>query len=275
MKCEVCGFPGLSQKHTSSLKCPKCGSSYVIEEKSVSKEEASQSISTETNKNKKFDFNKIINSIVLLKTENSTGTGFIISEDGLVITNSHVVNGEAFTHGFIGNSIKLTELEVIADYGPQDVDLCLLKIVDSSSSPFLEIETEEDVQIGDSIYTIGNPKGLGLSLSKGTVSRISRNGDIQLDLTLNPGNSGGPLLNEKGKVIGVVSYLLDSVNGLGFAINKIVLEEFIAEINKQSSDNEFESSLESTDDNDRANLEILEEVQFLTKNDNDEEWEDK
>jgi len=227
MKCEICGYPKIKEISESIQQCPKCFNEVVIGELNNNNKIKNNNQKLIKELIKKFDYKIALKSVVLIKADKSSGTGFIISSQGLVLTNSHVLSGETFCHGIVGSSPKVIELEVISDWGTQNVDLCLLKIVEGGKFDYIEIEQDETPEIGDVVYTIGNPKGLGLSLTKGTISRISKNGDIQLDLTVNPGNSGGPLLNEKGKVIGVVSYLLDNVNGLGFAINSEVINEFL------------------------------------------------
>jgi S1-C subfamily serine protease len=274
MKCNVCGYPNLKHLDYTHLQCPKCFNKVLID-KPVSKVESSTE-KAEYEKllrelKKKFDYKKALKSVILLKTEDSTGTGFIISQEGHVITNSHVINGASFCHGTIGDSPMVYELEVISDGGDQELDLCLLKIVEDQEFNYFEIEEAENINIGDQIYTIGNPKGLGLSLTKGTISRIKSNGDLQLDLTVNPGNSGGPLLNEDGRVIGVVSYLLESVNGFGFAISTDNLKEFIedSEMELQEVDTEDEV-IEETDDDAREDM-VEEDIEA----DDDEDADDK
>ena len=275
MKCEICGYPKLKPISDSIHQCPKCFNEVLIEQKvdnslNIKLKEEYEKLIKELSK--KFDYKKALKSVVLLKAENSTGTGFIISSEGLVLTNSHVLNGEDFCHGLVGNSTKAIELEVISDWGSKNVDLCLLKIVDEDQFNNLELESDETPEIGDIVYTIGNPKGLGLSLTKGTISRISKNGDIQLDLTVNPGNSGGPLLNEKGKVIGVVSYLLDSVNGLGFAINNEVINEFLIESDVAE---EIKEELEEIEEVEVDEVDEVEETEEETEEVEEEKEEEK
>ena len=120
MKCEICGYPKLKPISDRIHQCPKCFNEVLIEPKvdnslnTKLKDEYEKLIKELS---KKFDYKKALKSVVLLKAENSNGTGFVISSEGLVLTNSHVLNGEDFCHGVVGNSSNVIELEVISDWG--------------------------------------------------------------------------------------------------------------------------------------------------------------
>ena len=158
----------------------------------------------------------------------SSGSGFIISQDGYIVTNYHVVKG--------ATSVKVTlydgatyDATVIG--GDSDYDVAVLKIDATGLSP-VTLGNSEDVNVGDTVLAIGNPLGeLTFSMSQGIVSCCDRaiNVDgtpfnmIQVDASINPGNSGGPLMNLYGEVVGIVSakystYSTTTVEGLGFAI---------------------------------------------------------
>ena len=158
----------------------------------------------------------------------SSGSGFIISEDGYIVTNYHVING--------ASSVKVTlyngdtyDATVIG--GDSDYDVAVLKINATGLTP-VTLGNSADVNVGDSVLAIGNPLGeLTFSMSGGYVSSCNRaiNVDgtpfnmIQVDCSINPGNSGGPLMNLYGEVVGIVSakystYSSTTVEGLGFAI---------------------------------------------------------
>jgi serine protease Do len=83
--------------------------------------------------------------------------------------------------------------------------------------------------LGDEVITIGNPRGIGLSISKGVISRIGDDGDLQLNLQLNPGNSGGPVVNQQGELIGVISFLVEEIQAMSFAIGLPQIKAFIEE----------------------------------------------
>ena len=158
----------------------------------------------------------------------SSGSGFIITEDGYVVTNYHVVSG--------ASSVKVTlyngdtyDATVIG--GDSDYDVAVLKIEATGLTP-VTLGDSTDVNVGDTVLAIGNPLGeLTFSMSGGYVSSCNRaiNVDgtpfnmIQVDCSINPGNSGGPLMNLYGEVVGIVSakystYSTTTVEGLGFAI---------------------------------------------------------
>ena len=158
----------------------------------------------------------------------SSGSGFIISQDGYIVTNYHVING--------ASSVKVTlyngdtyDATVIG--GDSDYDVAVLKINAAGLTP-VTLGNSADVNVGDSVLAIGNPLGeLTFSMSGGYVSSCNRaiNVDgtpfnmIQVDCSINPGNSGGPLMNLYGEVVGIVSakystYSSTTVEGLGFAI---------------------------------------------------------
>ena len=158
----------------------------------------------------------------------SSGSGFIISQDGYIVTNYHVVKG--------ATAVKVTlydgatyDATVIG--GDSDYDVAVLKIDATGLSP-VTLGNSEDVNVGDTVLAIGNPLGeLTFSMSQGIVSCCDRaiNVDgtpfnmIQVDASINPGNSGGPLVNLYGEVVGIVSakyssYSSTTVEGLGFAI---------------------------------------------------------
>ena len=158
----------------------------------------------------------------------SSGSGFIISEDGYIVTNYHVISG--------ASSVKVTlyngdtyDATVIG--GDSDYDVAVLKINATGLAP-VTLGNSADVNVGDSVLAIGNPLGeLTFSMSGGYVSSCNRaiNVDgtpfnmIQVDCSINPGNSGGPLMNLYGEVVGIVSakystYSSTTVEGLGFAI---------------------------------------------------------
>ena len=183
-----------------------------------------------------------VNSVVSINTTSTSGTnifgqavetasagsGFIISQDGYIVTNYHVVKG--------ATSVKVTlyngdtyDATVIG--GDSDYDVAVIKIDATGLSP-VTLGNSEDVNVGDTVLAIGNPLGeLTFSMSQGIVSCCDRaiNVDgtpfnmIQVDASINPGNSGGPLVNLYGEVVGIVSakystYSSTTVEGLGFAI---------------------------------------------------------
>ena len=150
------------------------------------------------------------------------GSGFIFSEDGYIITNNHVVeqatdikvilqNGDSYDAEIIGTDPKS--------------DLALLKIESKSKLPAVRFGNSDRLEIGDWVLAIGNPFGLGHTVTAGIISAKGRSlglgsydDFLQTDAAINPGNSGGPLFNFNGEVIGVNSAIIAGGQGIGFAI---------------------------------------------------------
>lgn len=152
------------------------------------------------------------------------GTGFVIREDGLIVTNAHVVRGaDIINVQFDEKSDKLYEATVV---GSDDrSDIALLKIAPDRKLPTVTLGSSKDLQVGEWVAAFGNPFGHGHTLTKGIVSSLGREiGEInrfpliQTDASINPGNSGGPLVDSRGFVIGVNSAIDARAQGIGFAI---------------------------------------------------------
>ena len=158
----------------------------------------------------------------------SSGSGFILTKDGYIVTNYHVVED--------ASTIKVTlyngdTLDAVYIGGDEDYDIAVIKI-EAQDLPCVTLGDSEHLNVGDRVLAIGNPLGeLTFSMSGGMVSSVNRTINvsgtpfnmIQTDASINPGNSGGPLLNQYGEVVGIVSakystYSNTAVEGLGFAI---------------------------------------------------------
>ena len=158
----------------------------------------------------------------------SSGSGFVITQDGYIVTNQHVVSGASSVNVTLYNGDTYPATVVGGD---SDYDVAVLKI-EATGLQAVTLGKSADVNVGDTVMAIGNPLGeLTFSMSQGIVSCCDRaiNVDgtpfnmIQVTAAINPGNSGGPLFNEYGEVVGIVSakyssYASQSVEGLGFAI---------------------------------------------------------
>ena len=169
-------------------------------------------------------------AVVTIKTTNSTGSGSLISPEGLVITNEHVIrdakNGNV---RIINNDGKTYNGQVLTV--DRKNDLALVRILSSDRFPTLAFADRNNILVGQKVFAIGSPFGLSGTLTTGILSRVAINGDLQTDARLNPGNSGGPLLNSRGEIIGVNKAILSpngrSNSGIGFAINAAIAKEFI------------------------------------------------
>lgn len=173
----------------------------------------------------------IIKGVVTIRTDIGQGTGFIISSEGYVVTNAHVIE-RAKAAGIITYDGELHQVELIGKN--EYMDIALLKI--SGDYDMLELADSDDVQIGEKVIAIGNPLGLQFSVSEGIVSGVHRPGlnemevYIQTDAALNPGNSGGPLINKEGEAIGINNFKIGGTEGMGFALESNSIEETVNEI---------------------------------------------
>ena len=181
------------------------------------------------------DFSGIIEDsvkfVVTIRTDISQGTGFIIDDDGYIVTNAHILVGgsriEALTY-------EQEVLEAVFIGYDGELDIALLKISGNYDEAILA--DSDDVQIGEKVIAIGNPLGLQFSVSEGIVSGIHRKGAngldiyIQTDAALNPGNSGGPLINKEGEVIGINNFKIGIGENLGFALESNYIKEAVNDI---------------------------------------------
>ncbi len=156
------------------------------------------------------------------RVQKGQGSGFIISDDGYIITNNHVVSSSESIKVKIQDKRSFDAELIGAD---PKTDLALIKIKDPEKLPVLPLGDSDALQVGEWVMAIGNPFGLSHTVTAGIVSAKGRNigaGNyddfIQTDASINPGNSGGPLINTKGEVIGINSMINASGQGIGFAI---------------------------------------------------------
>lgn len=151
------------------------------------------------------------------------GSGFLIREDGLIVTNNHVIEGADIIQVQIGSAAdKLVDAKVIGRDGRTDI--ALLK-VEGHGYPVLQLGSSATTEVGEWVAAFGNPFGNAHTMTKGIVSakgrditEINRFPMIQTDAPINPGNSGGPLVNLKGQVIGVNAAIDPRAQNIGFAI---------------------------------------------------------
>ncbi len=169
------------------------------------------------------------------------GSGFLISADGRILTNNHVVSGSSKIEVKFADQSRYTAKVLVRD--PAD-DLALIQIEPRKKLPFLKLGDSDGLQVGQKVLAIGNPFGYDGTLTTGVVSSVGREirsesarleGLVQTDAAINEGNSGGPLLDSQGNVIGINTAILAPSGGnigIGFAmpINraKAMLEDFRA-----------------------------------------------
>lgn len=217
-----------------SYKCMGCGNTFSSNEVN-----SSQSILSSLNLRGKTNntsnngvlsgdqiYSKSIEGVceVICSDINSCGSGFVYSNEGLVITNAHVISSNRVSERIVckinGNLINC---RCLLCGNPNYVDIAVLKL-DCSKTMFkaLELGDSNDVKNGEKVYHIGNSLGEGICITSGIVSDKNRdvNGKhyIMTDTAINPGNSGGPLINEKGKVIGVCVAKRNGADGMKYSI---------------------------------------------------------
>lgn len=169
--------------------------------------------------------------------EEGLGSGFLISSDGYILTNEHVIDGAEQISVTVSGYENALEASVIgADY---DLDLALLKINAQSELPFLSLGNSDQIRVGNWVIAIGNPYGLDHTVTTGVISAKGRPvsiGDrqyenlLQTDASINPGNSGGPLLNLLGEVIGINTAISAEAQGIGFAIPTSTVQRVLEDL---------------------------------------------
>jgi S1-C subfamily serine protease len=174
-------------------------------------------------------YDRASKAVVSIRNYGGSGAGAIVDPRGLIITNNHVVRGArrvqvqtADGRTYPGDVLALDRRN----------DLALVQIQPRSPLPGLKLSSRP-ARVGQRVFAIGNPFGLDRTLTVGILSRIAPNGDLQTDAALNPGNSGGPLLNSDGEIIGINKAILSPGGGnigIGFATATAPVRELIASV---------------------------------------------
>ncbi len=171
------------------------------------------------------------------RVENSLGSGVILSEDGIVVSNYHVVGEATDIRVVLTDRREFSARVLLAD---EESDLAILQIDEVDGIlPILALRDSDSVEVGELVLAIGNPFGVGQTVSSGIVSGLARSGVamgnargyfIQTDAPINPGNSGGALVDMAGRLIGINTWILSrsgGSNGIGFAIPSALVSEIV------------------------------------------------
>ncbi|MDO8446848.1 MAG: DegQ family serine endoprotease [Deltaproteobacteria bacterium] len=170
----------------------------------------------------------------------SLGSGFIISKDGYILTNTHVIDNATEIKVSLSDE-KVYEGEVIGR--DPKTDIALIKIKANGDLPIVSLGNSDELEVGDWVLAIGNPFGLDQTVTAGIVSAKGRvvgagpyDNFIQTDASINPGNSGGPLFNTKGEVVGINTMIFSPSGGnigIGFAIPVNMAKEILAQLREK------------------------------------------
>lgn len=169
------------------------------------------------------------------RVQNSLGSGVIVSPDGVVVTNNHVIDGMTEIKVVLNDRREYNAELVLAD---AQTDLAVLQIEVDEPLPYLNFANSDSIHVGDVVLAIGNPFGVGQTVTNGIVSALARTAVsvsdyqffIQTDAAINPGNSGGALIDIDGRLIGVNTAIYSrsgGSNGIGFAIPSRLVQQVI------------------------------------------------
>jgi serine protease Do len=198
------------------------------------------------------DESEASNTAALLSQQRSTGSGILLSDDGFIVTNAHVVKGArriqvrlsmARVRGRISTfepEVKLLDAKLVGM--DREMDVAVIKI-ERSGLPHLQFGNSDIIRQGELVMAFGTPRGLEGSVSMGIVSSTARElhpddflAYIQTDAPINPGNSGGPLIDSHGRVVGINTFILTQSGGsegLGFAIPSNIASTIYSQIRKE------------------------------------------
>lgn len=245
LKCKYCGGT-CYEKSNGEYECNFCGATFDKEDFMSTRE---IKVNSETKKNTDNGvevFDKNINGVLEITMTQGSGSGYLISSDGYGITNSHVValeNGKSCGQCYVKVANETVQATVIA-MGTEDkskhcsnLDLALIKLshVPQKATP-LQFATSI-VHTGERIFVIGNSLGAGTCITSGIISDNNRNGQLMYDCPTNPGNSGGPVFNADGYIIGThvagVRPNEVKVQGMNIAIPASAVIDFIEQVQKK------------------------------------------
>ncbi|MBS3102109.1 trypsin-like peptidase domain-containing protein [Candidatus Woesearchaeota archaeon] len=177
---------------------------------------------------------EVLQSVVSVGTDKGQGSGAIIEDNGFIVTNYHVVNGANIIRVLTSDG-RVHDAQFI---GYNDViDIAVLKMEGDFKK--LRYGDSDDTKVGEKVIALGNPAGLSFTVTEGIVSAVHRKGPnnlavyIQTDVPVNPGNSGGPLVNTNSRLIGINNFKIAGFEGLGFAIESNTVKQIADDIIEQ------------------------------------------
>jgi S1-C subfamily serine protease len=227
----------LNNKETQSKINSLTESISSISSEQSSLQEQLGEIKAETSADFSGIIDKEVKGVVTIKTDVSQGSGFLITNNGFVVTNAHVLSGASLANIYTYDN-KVYSASLIGYSPSNQMDLALLKIQGDFFS--LTLGDSDDVKIGEKVIAIGNPLGLSFTATEGIISARDREGInnlpyyFQTDVSLNPGNSGGPLINTKGDVIGINNFKISGAENIGFALEINPAKDTINDISLQA-----------------------------------------
>lgn len=181
-----------------------------------------------------FNPETLYNSVAVVYTDKGLGSGFAISQN-TIITNAHVIDGFSTVSVNLYNNKSCSGKVIKID---KNVDLALIQ-VDEILTP-VKLGSPDSISIGKEVYAIGAPKDIPYTMTKGIISaknrKIGNYEYIQIDASINSGNSGGPLIDENGEVIGINTMKRIDAEGIGFAIGTSYINDFINGVTTENSD---------------------------------------
>ena len=172
------------------------------------------------------------------RVQNSLGSGVILSADGYVVSNYHVVGGATDIRVVLHDGREISGNVILSD---EESDLAVLKLDTDEILPHLDLRKSDTVEVGELVLAIGNPFGVGQTVTNGIISGLARTGIasgsakgyfLQTDAPINPGNSGGALIDISGSLVGVNTSILSrsgGSNGIGFAIPADLVGQFLTQ----------------------------------------------
>lgn len=187
-----------------------------------------------------FDFGQTVPRV-----QNSLGSGVILSPDGIVVSNYHVVGGAEDIRVVLTDRREFSGRVILAD---EAADLAVIRLDGAEGLPALELAEADAAEVGDLVLAIGNPFGVGQTVTSGIVSGLARAGGdmgrgrgyfIQTDAAINPGNSGGALVDVEGRLLGINTSILTrsgGSNGIGFAIPSDLVAQYVRQAKAGATD---------------------------------------